>query len=79
MQWLTPEHMRGRVSSVNAMFIISSNEIGAFRAGVMAKFMTVVPSVVIGGCMTIGIAAFIAAVSPKFRKMVVKADDKEQV
>lgn len=77
MQWLTPEKMRGRVSSVNSMFIISSNEIGAFRAGVMAKFMTVVPAVVLGGFMTVGVAAFIAAVSPKFRNTVVHADDKE--
>jgi hypothetical protein len=37
MQLLTPDHMRGRVSAVNAMFIGSSNEIGAFESGTAAQ------------------------------------------
>jgi MFS family permease len=56
MQLLTPDQMRGRVSAVNSMFIGSSNEIGAFESGLMAKLMRTVPSVVFGGSMTIGIA-----------------------
>ncbi|MBC7694066.1 MAG: MFS transporter, partial [Burkholderiales bacterium] len=53
LQVLTPEDMRGRVSSVNSMFIGSSNEIGAFESGAAAKFMGTVTSVVFGGTMTL--------------------------
>lgn len=53
MQLLTPDNMRGRVSSVNQMFIGSSNEIGAFESGTAAKLMGTVPSVIFGGSMTL--------------------------
>ena len=53
LEILTPDHMRGRVSAVNSMFIGSSNEIGAFESGVTAKLMGTVPSVLFGGSMTI--------------------------
>ncbi len=53
MQLLTPDHMRGRVSAVNQMFIGSSNEIGAFESGTAAKLMGTVPSVLFGGSMTL--------------------------
>jgi hypothetical protein len=53
MQLLTPDHMRGRVSSVNQMFIGSSNEIGAFESGTAAKLLGTVPSVIFGGSMTV--------------------------
>lgn len=49
----TPEHMRARVSSVNSMFISSSNEIGAFESGFAAEILGTVRSVVFGGLMTI--------------------------
>src|ERR1700684_199505 len=45
MQILTPDHMRGRVSAVNFMFIGSSNEIGAFESGLAARFLGLVPSI----------------------------------
>ena len=53
LQTLTPEHMLGRVSSVNQVFIGSSNEIGAFESGLAARLLGLVPSVVFGGCMTL--------------------------
>ena len=53
MQLLTPDHMRGRVSAVNSMFIGSSNEIGAFESGTAASILGTVPSVIFGGSMTI--------------------------
>lgn len=53
MQAFTPDSMRGRVSSVNGIFIGSSNEIGAFESGLAAKLMGTVPSVVFGGAMTL--------------------------
>ncbi|MBK0381225.1 MFS transporter [Mucilaginibacter segetis] len=53
MQLLTPDHMRGRVSAVNSMFIGSSNEIGAFESGTAARLIGTVPAVVFGGSMTL--------------------------
>ena len=69
MQLKTPDHMRGRVMSVNSMFINSSNELGQFESGLAAKLMGVVPSVVFGGCMTwlVVIATWFKA--PTLRKM----------
>lgn len=55
MQLLTPDHMRGRVSAVNFMFIGSSNEIGAFESGTAAKLLGTVTSVIFGGSMTLAI------------------------
>jgi MFS family permease len=53
IQLLTPDHMRGRVSAVNSMFIGSSNEIGAFESGTAARLLGTVPSVIFGGSMTL--------------------------
>lgn len=53
LQLLTPDEMRGRVASVNSMFIGSSNEIGAFESGVTARFMGPIGSVLFGGSMTL--------------------------
>lgn len=53
LQMTVPDEMRGRVSSVNTIFISSSNEIGAFESGVAARLMGTIPSVVFGGTMTI--------------------------
>jgi hypothetical protein len=75
MQLLTPERMRGRVSSVNSMFIISSNEIGAFESGLAAKWLGLTPSVVFGGMATLFVVFATAMLSPDFRKMVVRSDD----
>ncbi|HLO60296.1 MAG TPA: MFS transporter [Bacteroidales bacterium] len=57
LQLFTPDHMRGRVASVNSIFIGSSNELGAFESGVAAKLMGLVPSVIFGGCMTLAVVA----------------------
>ncbi|MFI5164163.1 MAG: MFS transporter [Bacteroidia bacterium] len=69
LQLSTPDEMRGRVAAVNGIFIGSSNEIGAFESGVAAKLLGLIPSVIFGGCMTIGIVGFVARISPKLRKM----------
>ncbi|WP_412987281.1 MFS transporter [Pontimicrobium sp. IMCC45349] len=53
LQLKTPDHMRGRVSSVNSMFVGSSNELGAFESGLTAKLMGTVKAVVFGGSMTL--------------------------
>lgn len=69
LQLKTPGELRGRVMSVNSMFINSSNELGQFESGVAAKLLGIVPSVVFGGCMTIGIAIFTWFKAPSLRKM----------
>lgn len=56
MQLKTPEAMKGRVMSVNSMFVNSSNELGQFESGLAARLMGVVPSVIFGGCMTVIVA-----------------------
>lgn len=68
-QLKTPDNMRGRVMSVNSMFINSSNELGQFESGVAAKLMGVVPSVVFGGCMTIAVVVATWFKAPALRKM----------
>lgn len=76
MQLLTPDHMRGRVSSVNSMFIISSNELGAFESGVLGKLIGIVPAVVVGGVGTLVVAAGTALISPTMRKTIIYTDDE---
>ena len=59
MQLLTPDEMRGRVSSVNGIFISASNELGAFESGLAASLMGTVPSVVFGGMLALGIVGWV--------------------
>jgi MFS family permease len=68
LQLKTPDEMRGRVSSVNSMFINSSNEIGYFESGVMGKLMGIVPSVVFGGTMTLLVVLCMWFKAPSLRK-----------
>jgi MFS family permease len=60
IQVRVPQSMLGRVSAVNQIFIGSSNEIGAFESGLAARLLGTVPSVVMGGLVTIGVTAVIA-------------------
>ena len=69
VQLQTPDEMRGRVMSVNSMFINSSNELGQFESGIAARAFGVVPSVVFGGCMTILVVMITWLKAPTLRKM----------
>jgi MFS family permease len=69
LQSLTPEHLLGRVSSVNSIFVGSSNEIGAFESGVAAKLLGTVPSVVLGGAASLAVVAIIAWRVPRLRRL----------
>src|SRR6056297_2105591 len=77
LQLKTPDHMRGRVASVNSMFVGSSNELGAFESGVTAKLMGTVTAVVFGGSMTLLTVIFTGIVSPTFRKLDLRKDLKK--
>jgi MFS family permease len=72
MQLVAPDEMRGRVASVNSIFIGSSNEIGSFESGVAAKLMGLIPSVIFGGLMTLMIVGVTAKWAPKLRKLNLK-------
>ncbi|MNW04615.1 enterobactin exporter EntS [compost metagenome] len=69
LQLATPDHMRGRVSSINGIFIGSSNELGAFESGLAARLMGLVPSVIFGGCMTLAVVGATAKLAPKLRRL----------
>ncbi len=69
LQLSTPDHMRGRVASINGIFIGSSNELGAFESGVAARLMGLVPSVVFGGSMTLAVVGLTARLAPKLRRL----------
>lgn len=69
LQLATPEEMRGRVSSINGIFISSSNELGAFYAGTMAKLLGLVPAVVLGGFAVLSVAGITAWKNPTLRQL----------
>ena len=74
LQLKTPDNMRGRVASVNSIFVGSSNELGAFESGLAAKLLGTVTAVVFGGCMTLLTVATTAIVSPTFRRLDLSKD-----
>lgn len=74
LQLHTPDNMRGRVASVNSIFVGSSNELGAFESGLTAKLMGTVTAVVFGGTMTLITVAFTGFISPSFRNLDLAKD-----
>ncbi len=69
IQIFTPDEMRGRVSSVNGIFLGSSNELGSFESGVAATLMGLVPSVIFGGTMTLLVVAALRKLAPKLKSL----------
>jgi MFS family permease len=69
LQLLTPPEMLGRVSAVNSVFIGSSNELGAFESGVMARLVGTVPAVVIGGVASLLVVGVVSRLVPPLRKL----------
>jgi MFS family permease len=69
LQLYVPDDMRGRVSSVNSMFINSSNELGQFESGMAARYLGTVPSVIFGGCMTLLVVFIAWFKAPALRKL----------
>lgn len=74
LQLKTPDHMRGRVGSVNSIFVGSSNELGAFESGATAKLMGAVTSVVFGGSVTLLTVLGFGFISPTFRNLDLQKD-----
>ncbi|MCU0387833.1 MAG: MFS transporter [Chitinophagaceae bacterium] len=69
MQLYVPDDMRGRVGSVNSMFINSSNELGQFESGIAARLLGTVPSVIFGGTMTLIVVLIAWLKAPSLRKL----------
>jgi MFS family permease len=74
LQIKTPDEMRGRVSSVNSMFVGSSNELGAFESGLAAKIAGPVIAVVFGGTMTIITTVVSGITNPTLRNLDLSKD-----
>jgi len=74
LQIQTPDEMRGRVSSINSMFVGSSNELGAFESGLAAKIIGPVAAVVFGGTMTLLTVGATAIVNPTLRELDLTKD-----
>src|SRR5690606_19319989 len=69
VQIWTPDNLRGRVNAVNQVFVGASNELGAFRAGIMAVWIGPVAAVALGGAAILAIAGAWAALFPDLRKV----------
>jgi MFS family permease len=68
IQISTPDHMRGRVSAVNGIFLTASNELGEFRAGLMAAAFGAVASAAIGGIVVLGVTGLWWRLFPDLRR-----------
>lgn len=68
-QLFTPDELRGRVSSINMIFINSSNELGQFESGVTSKLMGTLPAVVFGGVMSVIVAVGTFVKFPNLKKI----------
>jgi hypothetical protein len=69
VQLITPDEMRGRVSSVNNIFIGTSNEFGALESGLTAALFGPVISVLAGGIGTILVVLTVAFRWPETRRI----------
>src|SRR5690606_11115711 len=68
IQLWTPDAVRGRVNAINSVFIGASNELGAFRAGIVAALIGAVPAVVLGGVGTLMVTALWLSWYPELRR-----------
>jgi len=66
---LSPDDMRGRISSVSWIFICSSNELGAFESGMVAAWIGAIPCVAVGGVITLGVVGITAWIAPQLRRL----------
>lgn len=69
IQLATPDELRGRVNSVNSLFIHTSNDLGDFRAGSVATLIGPVGTAILGGVMAIGVVVGGYVLSPALRRL----------
>ena len=68
IQLATPDELRGRVSAVNLVFVGASNELGEFESGLMAAWLGLIPSVIMGGASTLLVVLIWWTLFPSLRK-----------
>jgi hypothetical protein len=69
LQLNTPDELRGRVASINLIFINSSNELGQFESGITSRWLGTIPAIVAGGAMSVAVVVFTWFKFPKLRKV----------
>ena len=69
VQLSSPDSMRGRISAVNSIFIGSSNELGEFESGVVARLLGAVPAAVLGGIVCLATVFVVSLLSPRLGKL----------
>ena len=69
LQLFTPDELRGRVASINLIFINSSNELGQFESGVTSRMFGTLPAIIFGGAMSVLVVAATWLKFPKLRKL----------
>ncbi len=72
VQLTSPDHMRGKISAVNSIFIGSSNEIGELESGIAAKILGTAPAVYFGGIACLCTVAIVSYLSPALRNLDLK-------
>jgi MFS family permease len=65
----TPDHVRGRVSAVNAVAVNTANQLGGLEAGLLAAWLDAPTALVIGGALTLAVTSLGAAAFPKLRRV----------
>jgi MFS family permease len=68
VQLTTPDALRGRVSSINMIFIGASNQVGAMESGFVAAYTSATFAVVSGGVACVAIVAAMARYNPQLRR-----------
>jgi len=75
----TPDEMRGRVSAVHMLFVGASNELGEFRAGLVAAWLGAAPAALAGGLATLAVVALWTRLFPQLRRVERLADVKPRL
>jgi MFS family permease len=75
VQTLTPDSLRGRVSSIHILVVTGGPRIGDAEAAAVAAITSPATSVVAGGVLTVIGAAALAFVMPEFRHLEVRPED----
>ena len=65
----SPEALRGRIAAVKSVFVGSSNELGALESGLISAAIGAVPTVLLGGAVTLTVVAVIAWRAPQLRRL----------
>lgn len=78
IQLYTPDEMRGRINAVNSVFIKSSNELGDFESGLAARYLGLIPAVMLGGTITLMVVGIAYWVAPSLRRLDLTKDPYKQ-